>query len=164
MIKLDIDDRETDETFNYKGKCSVSRGINLFKHIERIKRIREDYNNKVIMIESYRNDESPFLKTDLFRMEFSRLVNRKRIIKKIHDLQSEFKLYFVALYNEDKYDYYKIVDLHTAQRLYMQVFNDKILINLPRNGCGNSILRFKERFIRKFDDKLELSIAGQKIN
>jgi hypothetical protein len=150
------------ENFYHNGRFTIEKGQDFHKHLEFIELIRKDYNSKIDIIEDYRIDWEK-TKGELFVIQLNLKIDPTRIYNVLRTNRKKFKIYIFELYKEHNYNLYNCIDEHTGGKFTLQIFNDKIYINLDKNSCGNLVLRLFSKLQRYFSPNINLEIDNQEI-
>lgn len=142
------------------GKFTINKGKDFRKHIDFIEKIKEDYDNLIKKIEKNRMNWKEG-KGNLFCINFNKKINPNSIYKILKTNQDIFKILIFPLYKEESFRLFDCMDLHTTGRFKLQIFKDKIYINLNADSCGNVILRLFSNLQAHFSPDLQLKIDNQ---
>lgn len=142
------------------GKFTINKGSDFRKHIDFIEKIKEDYNELIKKIEKHRLNWRKG-EGNLFVIKYNRSVNPNSIYKILKNNQNIFKILIFPLYKEENFHLFDCMDLHTAGRFKLQIFKDKMYINLNADSCGNLILRLFSNLEAHLSPDLQLKIDNQ---
>lgn len=151
------------ENFFRDGRFTVEKGIDLYKHIKFIDKIKEDYSSKIEVIEENRVDWVKN-KGELFRICFQRKIDPNVVVLILKKNFSVFRLYLFYLYKSKDYYFYECIDEHTGGKFGLQIFNDKLYINLDSQSCGNVVMRLFANLQNHLSPDLKLEIDNQELN
>ncbi|RLF42192.1 MAG: hypothetical protein DRN18_02765 [Thermoplasmata archaeon] len=155
-----------DVTFN--GKFTA-RGTTVDGHLYMIRKFLKKYKEKLSSIEdrSIEYESSDFgyrIKGCPLIIKFSKSVEDiERLLDSLLSSTRPFRLW--GLKKEINKGFYKIlgVDLHTGDKLTMEASPEWLRIYLPRNSCGNTVLRLLTNIQQHFDSGAELVIEDETI-
>lgn len=151
------------ENFFRDGRFTVEKGIDLYKHVKFIDKIKEDYTEKIKIIEENRiNWENT--RGELFKIYFQRIIDPNIVISILKRNFKIFRIYLFYLFKSKDYYFYECLDEHTGRKFGLQIFNDKIFINLDSQSCGNVVMRLFTNLQNHLSPELELEIDNQELN
>lgn len=150
------------ENFHKDGKFTIIKGFDLIKHIDFIKKVREDYSSKLNLIEDFRIDWKKE-KGDLIKIMFNKEINPKRLYHIINSNESIFRMIIIPLFKEKDYYFFDCLDTHTGGRFSLQVFNQFLYVNLKPDSCGNLVFRLVSNLQNHISPEASIEIDNQKI-
>ena len=145
------------EDFCFDGRLTVIRGKELYEHIKFIKLIRQDYSNKIDIIEDFRIDWE-HSKGDLFVILYNKDIDPILIYKTLIKNIKKFRIYLFKLYKQEDYILFDCIDAHTGGRFNLQIFKNKLYIKLKKDSCGNIIFRLFSNLQKYLSPKCQLRI------
>ncbi|TXT66227.1 MAG: hypothetical protein BAJALOKI3v1_40037 [Promethearchaeota archaeon] len=151
------------EDFYRNGRFTINKGYDFHKHLDFIELIRDDYNSKIELIENYRTDWRE-LKGQLYRIQLKTAIDPQKIYKILMKNRKIFKIIIFEQVREKDFILYNCIDEHTGGRFTLQIFMDKLFINLNSDSCGNIILRLFSNLQTHLDPNIELEVDNENIN
>ncbi|MHA1372283.1 MAG: hypothetical protein ACTSRA_21500 [Promethearchaeota archaeon] len=142
------------ENLHEDGSFTIDRGKDIKSHLRFVNKVRDDYHEKMDFIESNRIDWAT-MKGELFSIEFDKEIHPKTFVDMINKSRLEgnknpFKISAFFMYSEGNSAMYSCIDTHTGGKFFMQVFPDRMVINLDKESCGNIIFRLYTNLQRHF--------------
>ncbi len=151
------------ENFHKDGKFTIIKGFEFIRHMNFIKKVRDDYSTKLNIIEDYRIDWKNF-KGDLIKIIFNKDINPKKLYEIINSNKSTFRMVIIPLFKEKDYYFFDCLDIHTGGRFSLQIFQRQILINLKPNSCGNVVFRLVSNLQNHITPDISIEIDNQDLN
>lgn len=148
------------ENFFRDGRFTIEKGLDFYKHIKFVDKIKEDYRSKIEIIEENRVDWEKN-KGELFRICFQREIDPNTVVSILMENFTVFRIYLFYLYKSRDYYFYECLDEHTGGKFGLQVFNDKLYINLNSQSCGNVIMRLFTNLQKHLSPELKLEIDNE---
>jgi len=145
------------ENFFRDGRFTVEKGIDLYKHIKFIDKIKEDYSSKINIIEENRVDWEK-CKGEIFRINFQKKIDPNTVVSILKKNFSIFRIFLFYLYRSKDYYFYECLDEHTGGKFGLQIFDNKIYINIDSQSCGNLIMRLFTNLQNHLSPDLKLEI------
>ncbi len=156
----DFGDTLIKEDLYYDGRFTINRGKDFKFHLKFVDTIKDRYNSLMEKIEENRFDWEN-CRGNLFIIHFPKELNPQNvyvIIKKNHSI---FKIFILFLLKKDDYYFYDCVDEHTGGTFTLQIFKDKMYINLKPDSCGNIILRIFSNLQKYLSPNTTLEIDNE---
>jgi len=150
------------EDLFYDGSLTIHRGKEFRIHLKFINKIRQKYKSVMNEVEERRTDWVN-MKGSIFTIEFDKTIDPQKFIevlnkKSISNSPNPFKINAFFMYSEDAFTMYNCIDTHSGGKFYLQVFPDKLNINLEKNSCGNIIFRLFTNLQRYFSISTKLKV------
>ncbi len=148
------------EDLYFDGRFIINRGKDFKHHLKFVDNVRDRYNTLMKQIEENRFNWDD-LNGNLFIIYFNKELDPQNIfniIKKNHDI---FKIFILYLFKKDDYYFYDCIDEHTGGTFTLQIFKDKMYINLKKDSCGNIILRIFSNLQKYLSPKTRLEIDNE---
>ncbi|MHA1734629.1 MAG: hypothetical protein ACTSU5_22055 [Promethearchaeota archaeon] len=145
------------------GSLTIDRGRDLSTHLEFVKKIRSDYEEKISRIEEYRIDLNE-CRGDLFQITLNEDYDPKAMVSTINQNHVDFRLYCFFLYRVDSGFQYLCIDEHTGDKFFLTAFKDHLYLNLNPRSCGNIVLRLFTRVQQFIDSKAQLSVGENRLS
>ena len=141
----------------FDGRMSVKRGRSVEDHMVLVNSIKDEYCQKITEAEKLRMDgrmEGDMAVIDGFPFEFEfrrKVESWDGFLAHIFDGKEPFKLW--GLKTKIRNGYYRIlaVDMHTGHPLDIEVSEHILRVYLPKQSCGNVLLRLFVNLQRYFD-------------
>ncbi|MBD3227142.1 MAG: hypothetical protein GF329_03055 [Candidatus Lokiarchaeota archaeon] len=151
------------EDLYYDGSFTIHRGKKFREHIKFINGVKEDYNNKMNLVEEKRINFRD-MKGGLFIIRFDKKIEPRNFVSLLNKNSKHFKVDAYFMYKESNFEMYNCIDIHTGGQFYLQVFPNRININLDENSCGNIIFRLFTNLQRYFSISVRLYVDGEEMN
>lgn len=140
VFKNDLHEITMKEDIYTNGKFTINRGNDFSQHMKFVKKVRSDYQQSLFKIEDHLFDNMEG-KGDIFVIELENEYNPKVLFEYISKSFSDFKLFIIFMDKEGDSNQYLCIDGHTGDKFYINATKRNLYINLPKNACGNVILR-----------------------
>ncbi len=148
------------ENLEYDGKFRVMRGDSVDDHISLVEYVKDKYSQQVHEIEKERIrgekiHEKSMIEGTAFDFEFVRTVdNWDKYLKRIFNAMEPFRIWGIKSKIDD--GVYRVlgVDMHTGDPLDVEISDNLMRVYLPKNSCGNVVLRLFANLQRFFDSKI----------
>ena len=155
------------ENLHEDGSFTIDRGKDIKSHIKFVNKVRDDYHEKMDMVELYRPDWTT-MKGELFSIEFDKEIHPKEFVNTINKARLEgsknpFKISAFFMYSEGNSAMYSCIDTHTGGKFFMQVFPDRMMINLDKDSCGNIIFRLYTNLQRYFSIGVKINVDDEPV-
>jgi hypothetical protein len=161
-IKKELDDETVIDDITYYSKFTA-RGDSVDGHFQQVQNLKNTYSELLHRIEDDHSIKhgskgsggtvsgSPLLL--VFNREIEEL---EEFMDALFSSKKPFRLWGVR--NQLEKDYYRVsaVDLHTGDKLNLEICPEWARIYLPENSCGNVILRMYTNIQHYFDSQAEL--------
>jgi len=151
------------ENISFIGKFTVIKGIAIEPHFNLINRVKDLYSDLINKIEeNYRisyvkNDNKISFKGDFLLIEFSKpLQDIEMFIETITSCRFPFRIW--GIWDKLEKDYIKAncVDLHSGNKIYLELTPQWMRIYLEKNACGNIVARLFTNLQQFFDSQIKL--------
>ena len=135
------------DEIHYDGYFSVKGGRSVQNHLHLIDMAREDYAQIIKEIEDDRfglveiNDRT-LVEGKPFVFEFpTKIDDLESLLAILFNSRKPFRMWGIK--TQIKEDYFRVmaVDLHTGSPMDFEIASDMIRVYLPKDSCGNTILR-----------------------
>lgn len=151
------------ENLEYDGKFRVVRGDSIDDHISFVEHVKQEYLEKVKSIEKERIrgeklDDKSTIEGTAFDFEFNRNIESwDKYITRIFNAMEPFRIWGIK--SKINNGTYRIlgVDMHTGDPLDIEISDRLMRVYLPKNSCGNVILRLFVNLQRYLDSKIHCS-------
>jgi hypothetical protein len=120
-----------------------------------------DYDNLINLIEKNRLDWEKG-KGNLFIINFKKTIDPFSLYQLLKNNRPFFKMLIFPLYKQENFHLFDCMDLHTAGRFKLQIFPNKLYINLKSDSRGDLILRLFSNLQSYFSPNLQLKIDNRK--
>lgn len=150
---------------SYDGRFRVVRGKSVEDHMILVDSVKADYARQVQEVEEQRifgtrekSDGSLTIEGHAFDFAFSRPVEDwGKFLPRMFDAKWPFRLWGIKT-KIDK-DFYRVlgVDMHTGHPLDIEITDGLIRVYLPKDSCGNVVLRLFANLQRFFDSTMQCS-------
>ena len=150
-----------DERVNFDGKISV-KGTKAELHFDFLQQIKSSYQDLISQIESNQlhiesADGRLHLHGNSFEFEFSRTIqDYSRFVKSLLG-SSSLRIAGVANRISRNHHIIPAIDLHNGDRVDIEVFGNKIFVNLWEGACGNTVLRMITNLQQVFDSSSHIA-------
>ncbi len=170
VLHSGIVDQYIKTRLSMEGNITVSKGNSVEELLEYQQQIVQGHYKPIIeTIEKdyticYSCKDGVNIGGDLLSIKLSKkLSNIENISNQILKGIQPFR--FTGFINKISDDNYllNVLDLHNFGRFDMEIYPDEILINLPQNSCGNSVLRLFALCQERIDPNAELRGDGSAI-
>lgn len=151
------------EDLDYNGRFIVKKGDSMDSHISLLDYVRDQYSAKMEMIENNRigieQRESNNMKLNYcvgsaFEFNFKRHIEDwSSYLKRIFNSREPFRVHGL-IEKEDMMYRLLCIDMHTNDPLDIEVFDDVMRVYLPKNSCGNVVLRLFTNLQKYFDPSM----------
>jgi len=151
------------ESLEYDGIFRVKRGDSIDDHVSLVEYVKQEYSEAVKSIEKDRIrgeklEDKSMIEGCAFDFEFDRIVESwDKYLPRIFNAMEPFRIWGIK--SKINNEIYRIlgVDMHTGDPLDIEVSDHLMRIYLPKNSCGNVILRLFVNLQRYFDSKIHCS-------
>lgn len=145
------------EDLGHNGRFALRRGRSVGDHMILVNQVKDDYIERVKEVEdhridAYKKDGFATIRGVPFEFEFSRDIDDwQPILARLFDAKDPFRVWGIRSKVRD--GYYRIlgVDMHTGHPLDIEVTDHLLRVYLPKNSCGNVIMRLFVNLQRYFD-------------
>jgi hypothetical protein len=161
-IKRELDDEAVIDDITYYSKFTA-RGDSVDGHFKQVYDLKNNYSELLHKIEDeysikYSTDKrGGHVEGTPLLIDFDREIEElEEFMDELFSSKKPFRLWGVR--NQLEEDYYRIssVDLHTGDKLNLEVCPDWVRIYLPEDSCGNVVLRLYTNIQHYFDSEAEL--------
>ena len=145
------------EDLSHNGRFALRKGRSVGDHVILVKLVRDHYRDRVVEVEEHRIDA--FKKDGFgsfrgapFEFEFKREVRDwQPFLARLFDAKDPFRIWGMTSKVRD--GYYRVlgVDMHTGHPLDVEIANHLIRVYLPKDSCGNVVMRLFVNLQRYFD-------------
>jgi hypothetical protein len=161
-VKQKYEDEVLLEDINYKGKFTA-RGDAVESHFREMRTLRDNYKSTLDRLEQenaiqYKSkSHGTTVKGRPLVINFAREIeDMENFIKTIFSSSKPFRLWGVKNEISDGYFRFSAVDMHTGDKLDIEVCEDFLRIYLPEGACGNVVLRMYTNIQHYFDSRANL--------
>ncbi len=148
------------EDLKYNGRFRVMKGDSIDDHISLVGHVTDEYSKKIHNIENERirgerDGNRCFIEGTSFDFELDHAIDDwGKYLPKIFNALEPFRIW--GMKNKIERNVYKIlgVDMHTGDPLDIEVDTHIMRVYLPKNSCGNVILRLFVNLQRFLDSKI----------
>lgn len=163
LSKIGLKYKATKEDIYFDGRFVIKKGQDIDNHFELVKQVKDVYERIIENIEkNYRisiKQEHNFLKVNgnSIIIEFpKRREDISFIIDRLFSGTTPFRLLGVKTKLDE--DYYKVsaVDLHSYDKITVEVCPDFLRIYLDGNACGNVITRLSTNLEKYFQPNIKI--------
>lgn len=161
-IKREINGEAVIDDITYYSKFTA-RGDSVDGHFKQVYDLKETYSDLLHKIEEeysikHRADErGGFVEGTPLLIDFDREIEDiEEFMDELFSSKKPFRLWGVR--NQLEEDYYRVssVDLHTGDKLNLEVCPEWVRIYLPEESCGNVVLRLYTNIQHYFDSEAQL--------
>ncbi len=151
------------EELSFDGNFTIIKGNDMRRHLNFIKKVRDDYSDKMEKLEANRIDWKE-CKSGLYEICWNDelKIDPKLFVQFINKSVAIFKINAFFIRSDGNYCLYNCVDTHTGGPFFLQVFPNKLVINLGKRECGNIILRMYVNLKRYFSPSCILLVDDDK--
>lgn len=152
------------DDLSYNGRFSVKRGKSIDDHMILVDNVKHDYRAKVEGVERNRlygtraANGTVNIEGDVFDFSFERNVeNWEKYLTRIFNAKEPFRIW--GMKNKIDNRFYRVlgVDMHTGHPIDVEVSDHLFRVYLPKDSCGNVVLRLFVNLQRYFDSTIECS-------
>jgi len=168
-IKFGSDGSFIKENISFNGKFTLLNGTSINEHFHLLTKIKSEYGKIVQKIESNRieytlSGEKVNIVGEPIFIEFNEEIeDLKYFIKVLTSSTKPFRLWGINQFIEKDYVSTKGIDLHTGDKIDMDITKNWMRIYLPNGSCGNVITRLLTNIQHYFDSKSKLFIGEEEI-
>jgi len=151
------------DNISFMGKFTVMKGIAIEPHFNLISRVKNLYSSLLMRIEEnyrmsyFKRDNRLSFKGDFLFVKFSKpLEDIDLFIETITSCKFPFRIW--GIWDKLEKDYIKAncVDLHSGNKLYIELTPEWMRLYLEDKACGNVITRLFTNLQQFFDSQIEL--------
>lgn len=151
------------ENLEHNGRFRVMKGDSIDDHISLVDYVTNEYSNSVHEIEKERirgekSGDKCFVEGTAFDFEFNRSIEDWNVyLPRIFNALEPFRIW--GMKSEIDHGMHRIlgVDMHTGDPLDIEVADHLMRVYLPKNSCGNVVLRLFVNLQRFLDSKITCS-------
>jgi len=150
------------DVLSHDGSLVMQGEGNVRQHLDLVERIKSRYREKIKTIEDWEVDWID-ASGGLFALKFDVEVDPIKFVDVLNERKAEFKIFAFQMYEENDSMMYVAIDLHFGDQFYFQAFPQKMILNLSRKCCGNTILRLLVNLQRHFSRSTILEIDDEEM-
>jgi len=150
------------EDINYQGKFSA-KGTSIYQHLQIIDEIQKKYENNIRIIENeygisyiHKKKEISIKGAPLLITLKKEIEDLENFIKVIISSKNPFRLAGFSKMLDNGTALVSGVDLHNGDEFNLELTKEWIRFYLPKNACGNTVMRFLSNLQRYYDANAHL--------
>lgn len=157
------------ENISYKGRFTLVNGNAINEHFHLMRKIKSEYSKIIRIIESSSIDyqireEKVNIMGEPLLIEFNKEIDDlKFFINTIISSKVPFRILGISEFLNDEYASINGIDLHTGDRINIEITPKWMRIYLPKGSCGNVITRLLTNIQHHFDSKSKLFVNNGEI-
>ena len=119
------------------GKITIQYSDSVSELFSYIFQLNESYENSLKKAEEYRNQNK-----GAFEFVFDCKIDIEKYSKALNDGKSSLKLWMLETYSEEDFKRFSGIDLHTGDRVLLDMGDNYAYMTIPGKGCVNATPRF----------------------
>lgn len=168
-VKIGDKDSFVNDNINYKGRFTLISGNSINEHFHLVNTIKSFYAKTIQLIES--NSISYLVRNDKVRvdgnpliLEFSEEIDDlKFFVDTITSSRIPFRIWGVPEFLSKDFVSINGIDLHTGDKINLEINRNWMKIYLPENSCGNTVARLFANVQHFFDSKTKLLLGDEEL-
>jgi len=140
----------------------TARGTSIDGHFNIISKIQRKYERLVKLIESnrliyFQNGEGYAIEGQPITIVLKKTIEQlDKFLSELFSSKKPFRLWGIKHFLEKDFVRVNAIDLHTGGKLYFEITPDWIRVYLPKDSCGNTILRLFTNIQHYYDSQAKL--------